>query len=119
MSTTEHNHRQGIVVKKTLGKYTVRSAEGSAADSRPIGCALAGNLSKQLMFSTADPTSMRKRVMEVKDLDTVDPVAVGDRVTYLLSGRRYGHDHRDSTAPKQTLAAGDRWQPAVQEKRAA
>jgi ribosome biogenesis GTPase len=85
MSTTEHNHRQGIVVKKTLGKYTVRSAEGSAADSRPIGCALAGNLSKQLMFSTANPTSMRKRVLEVKDLDTVDPVAVGDRVTYLLN----------------------------------
>jgi len=85
MSTTEHNHRQGIVVKKTLGKYTVRSAEGGAAGSRPIGCALAGNLSKQLMFSTANPTSMRKRVLEVKDLDTVDPVAVGDRVTYLLN----------------------------------
>jgi ribosome biogenesis GTPase len=80
MSTTENNHRQGIVVKKTLGKYTVRSAEGSS-----IGCALAGNLSKHLMFSTANPTSMRKRVLEVKDLDTVDPVAVGDRVTYLLS----------------------------------
>ena len=37
------------------------------------------------MFSTANPTSMRKRVLEVKDLDTVDPVAVGDRVTYLLN----------------------------------
>jgi ribosome biogenesis GTPase / thiamine phosphate phosphatase len=80
MSTTEHNLRQGIVVKKTLGKYTVRSAGGS-----PIGCALAGNLSKQLMFSTANPTSMRKRVLEVKDLDTVDPVAVGDHVTYQLN----------------------------------
>ncbi len=61
-------------MKKTLGKYTVRSAGGS-----PIECALAGNLSKQLMFSIADPISMRKRVLEVKDLDTVDPVAVGDR----------------------------------------
>ena len=67
-------------MKKTLGKYTVRSAEGSS-----IGCALAGNLSKQLLFSTANPTSMRKRVLEVKELDTVDPVAVGDHVTYLLS----------------------------------
>jgi ribosome biogenesis GTPase len=82
---TEHNHRQGIVVKKTMGRYTVRSAEDGAADSRPIGCTLAGNLGKQLMFSTANPTSMRKRVLEVKDLDTVDPVAVGDRVTYLLN----------------------------------
>jgi ribosome biogenesis GTPase / thiamine phosphate phosphatase len=80
MSTTEHNLRQGIVVKKTMGKYTVRSV-----DSGPIGCTLAGNLSKQLMFSTANPTSMRKRVLEVKDLDTVDPVAVGDHVTYLLN----------------------------------
>ena len=80
MSTTEYHQRQGIVVKKTLGHYTVRSAEGG-----PIGCALAGNLSKQLLFSTANPTSMRKRVLEVKDLDTVDPVAVGDRVTYLLA----------------------------------
>ena len=119
MSTTEHNHRQGIVVKKTLGKYTVRSAEGSAADSRPIGCALAGNLSKQLMFSTANPTSMRKRVLEVKDLDTVDPVAVGDRVTYQLNEDGTRHDHRDSAAPEQTLAAGHRWRAAVQEKRAA
>ena len=51
MTTDRDNDRQGIVVKKTLGKYTVRSAEGS-----PIGCALAGNLSKQLMFSIADPT---------------------------------------------------------------
>ena len=85
MSTTEHNHRQGIVVKKTMGKYTVRSAEGSAADSRPIVCTLAGNLTKRLMFSIADPSSMPKRVLDVKDLDTVDPVAVGDRVTYLLN----------------------------------
>jgi ribosome biogenesis GTPase / thiamine phosphate phosphatase len=83
--TTEETQRRGIVVKKMLGKYTVRSAGGSAADSRPIGCTLAGNLSKQLMFSTANPTSMRKRVLEVKDLDTVDPVAVGDRVTYQIN----------------------------------
>jgi ribosome biogenesis GTPase len=34
------------------------------------------------MFSIADPSSMPKRVLEVKDLDTVDPVAVGDEVSY-------------------------------------
>jgi len=80
MSTMEINQRQGIVVKKTLGKYTIRSAEGG-----PISCTLAGNLSKQLMFSTANPTSMRKRVLEVKEIESVDPVAVGDLVTYLLN----------------------------------
>jgi ribosome biogenesis GTPase len=80
MTLTDNHNRQGIVVKKNLGKYTVRSAEGGS-----IGCALAGNLSKRLMFSIADPSSMPKRVLEVKDLDTVDPVAVGDRVTYQLN----------------------------------
>ncbi len=78
--TTEETIQQGIVVKKTLGKYTVRSADG-----RSIECALIGNLRKQLMFSIADPSSMPKRVLEVKDLATVDPVAVGDRVSFDLA----------------------------------
>ena len=78
--TTEDHVRQGIVVKKMLGHYTVRSAGGS-----PIDCTLAGNLTKQLMYSTADPTSMRKRVLAVKDLDAVDPVAVGDEVSFDLA----------------------------------
>jgi ribosome biogenesis GTPase len=75
---TDETTRQGIVVKKMLGKYTVRSAGGD-----PVECVLIGNLSKRLMFSIADPSSMPRRVLEVKELDTVDPVAVGDRVTYL------------------------------------
>jgi ribosome biogenesis GTPase len=37
------------------------------------------------MFSIADPSSMPKRVLEVKDLDTVDPVAVGDEVSFDLA----------------------------------
>jgi ribosome biogenesis GTPase / thiamine phosphate phosphatase len=78
--TTAATIRRGIVVKKTLGKYIVRSAGGN-----PIGCTLAGNLSKQLMYSTANPTSMRKRVLDVKDVDTVDPVAIGDEVSYGLA----------------------------------
>ena len=78
--TTEETIQQGIVVKKTLRKYTVRSAGGSL-----IECALTGNLRKQLMFSIADPSSLPKRVQEVKDLDTVDPVAVGDKVSFALA----------------------------------
>jgi ribosome biogenesis GTPase len=34
------------------------------------------------MYSIADPSSMPKHVLEVKDLDTVDPVAVGDEVSF-------------------------------------
>jgi ribosome biogenesis GTPase / thiamine phosphate phosphatase len=78
--TTEDAQRRGIVVKKMLGKYTVRSVGG-----RPIECALTGNLSKRLMYSTANPTSMRKRVLEVKEIETVDPVAVGDQVAFDLA----------------------------------
>ena len=78
--TTEEMMRRGIVVKKMLGKYTVRST-----GDNPIECTLAGNLRKQLMFSIADPSSMPKRVLEVKDLDTVDPVAVGDEVSFDLA----------------------------------
>ncbi len=74
---SEETIQEGIVVKKTLGRYTVRSAGG-----RLIGCTLAGNLSKRLMYSTADPSSMSKRVLDVKELDTVDPVAVGDEVSF-------------------------------------
>ncbi len=75
----------GIVVKKALGRYTVRSDGGRSTANGAIECTLAGNLSKQLIFSIADPSSMPKRVLDVKRLDTVDPVAVGDRVTVLLT----------------------------------
>src|SRR5512143_1825453 len=82
--TTEETIQHGIVVKKMLGKYTVRSAGGSPAGSRSIVCTLIGNLSKRLMFSIADPSSMPKRVLDVKEIDTVDPVAVGDVVSFEL-----------------------------------
>ena len=78
--TTEETNRQGIVVKKMLGKYTVRSAGGS-----PIVCTLTGNLTKRLMYSIADPSSMPKRVLDVKEIESVDPVAVGDKVSYDLA----------------------------------
>jgi len=78
--TTEEQNRQGIVVKKMLGKYTVRSA-----NRRPIDCTLAGNLTKQLMYSIADPSSMPKRVLKVKEIESVDPVAVGDEVIFDLA----------------------------------
>ncbi len=80
MTTTENSLRQGTVVKKMLGKYTVRSAD------QAITCSLAGPLKKQLIFPIADPSSLRRHVLEVKDLDTVDPVAVGDEVTFVEAG---------------------------------
>jgi ribosome biogenesis GTPase / thiamine phosphate phosphatase len=72
--------RQGIVFKKTLGHYSIRTEAGV------IDGSLSSKLRKQLIYPIADPNSIRRRVMEVKDLDTVDPVAVGDVVHVIDAG---------------------------------
>lgn len=72
--------QQGIVYKKTLGKYYVR------ANGRILISSISNKLRKQLVYPIADPSSLRRRVMEVKDIDEVDPVAVGDVVTFVDAG---------------------------------
>ena len=67
----------GVVFRKSLGHYTVHT------QGREIDCVLSSLLHKQLIYSTADPTSMRKRVQEVREIDHVDPIAIGDRVRYV------------------------------------
>ena len=70
----------GVVFRKTLGHYTVHS------DGREIDCTLSSLLHKQLIFPTADPTSLRHAVQEVCEVDHVDPVAIGDHVRYVDAG---------------------------------
>ena len=70
----------GVVFRKTLGHYTVHS------DGREIDCALSSLIRKQLIFPTADPTSLRHAVQEVREIEHVDPVAIGDRVRYVDAG---------------------------------
>jgi ribosome biogenesis GTPase len=72
----------GVVFRKTLGHYTVRNLSGG----REIDCALSSLNHKQLIYPTADPTSLRHRVQEVREMDHVDPVAIGDRVRYVDAG---------------------------------
>ncbi len=79
-TTAVERIRQGIVYKKTFGKYYVRSGD------RVIVSSVSSKLRKQLIFPIADPSSLRRRVMDVKDIDTVDPVAVGDNVTLIDAG---------------------------------
>ena len=67
----------GVVFRKTLGHYTVHS------DGREIDCTLSSLLHKQLIFPTADPTSLRHTVQRVREIEHVDPVAIGDRVRYV------------------------------------
>jgi ribosome biogenesis GTPase len=67
----------GVVFRKTLGRYTVR------ADGRDIDCVLSSLLHKQLIYPTADPTSLRRKVQEVREIEHVDPIAIGDRVRFI------------------------------------
>lgn len=74
----------GVVFRKTLGHYTVQ------ANGREIDCSLSSLIHKQLIFSTADPTSLRRTVQQVREIDHVDPVAIGDRVRYVDAGEGRG-----------------------------
>ena len=74
----------GVVFRKALGHYTVHT------QGREIDCSLSSLIHKQLIFPTAHPTSLRHRVQEVREIDHVDPVAIGDRVRYVEAGERRG-----------------------------
>src|ERR1043165_355201 len=74
----------GIVFRKSLGHYTVHS------NGRDIDCTLSSLLHKQLIYSTADPTSIRPMLQEVRTLDHVDPIAIGDRVHFTDAGQARG-----------------------------
>jgi ribosome biogenesis GTPase / thiamine phosphate phosphatase len=76
----DSNDDTGVVFRKTLGHYTVRN------NGRELDCTLSSLIHKNLIYSTADPTSMRKRVQDVREVEHADPVAVGDRVRYVEAG---------------------------------
>ena len=79
MNTNEEND-VGVVFRKTLGHYTVHT------QGRELDCSLSSLIHKQLIFPTADPTSLRHIVQDVREIDHVDPVAIGDRVRYVEAG---------------------------------
>jgi ribosome biogenesis GTPase len=70
----------GVVYRKALGHYTVHT------NGREIDCVLSSLIHKQLIFPTADPASLRHAVQEVREINHVDPVAIGDRVRYVDAG---------------------------------
>lgn len=71
---------QGVVYKKTIGHYFVHT------DGKIIPCALSNRLRKQLIYPTADPNSLRPVVQKVREIEHVDPVAIGDLVRYIDAG---------------------------------
>jgi ribosome biogenesis GTPase len=74
----------GVVFRKSLGHYTVH------ADGREIDCVLSSLIHKQLIYPTADPTSLRPVVQAVHEIEHVDPVAIGDRVRFVGAGQSRG-----------------------------
>jgi len=74
---TNNEDDTGVVFRKTTGHYTVH------ANGRDIDCVLSSLIHKQLIYPTADPTSLRRRVQEVREIEHVDPIAIGDRVRFI------------------------------------
>ena len=75
--SNSYSHDQGVVVKKNIGIYQVRTKTGI------LSCAISPRLRKQLIYPNADPNSLSHIVRDVKILDKVDPLAVGDLVRFV------------------------------------
>jgi ribosome biogenesis GTPase len=73
---------QGVVYKKAIGSYFVQP-EGSRNGDPLVVCAISTRLRRQLLYPIADPNSIRPHVVGVKDIDVIDPVAVGDQVSFI------------------------------------
>ena len=70
----------GIVFRRSPGLYTVK------ADSGAVICSISNRLRKILVYPYADPSSRRRRVDKVEDIKSTDPVAIGDRVNFVITG---------------------------------
>ncbi len=82
--TTDHEYDQGVVFRKSLGHYTVHFG------GREFVCVLSSRLRKKLIYPIADPTSLAHIVREVRPIEGVDPVAIGDKVTFFETEKGAG-----------------------------
>lgn len=82
-----HNHLNGderldtgVVFRKARGLYDVRTEDGQ------VQCSISNKLRKHLLYPSSDPGSKTSRgVQRVEDIHLVDPVAIGDEVTFVLA----------------------------------
>jgi ribosome biogenesis GTPase len=73
---------QGIVYRKSTGIYHVHTSQG-----RVVPCAISSRLRKRLVYPTRDRSSLPHfRVVDVEDITTIDPVAIGDQVIFTDAG---------------------------------
>lgn len=78
---------EGVVYKKSTSIYFVRPLR---SPDRVIPCSISSHLRKELVYPTAAPSSVRRRVRQVKELDHGNPLAVGDGVRFVETGRGSG-----------------------------
>lgn len=75
-----NNHVEGVVYKKQVGTYFVRTADGD------IICSMSSRLRKELIYPIADRSSIgHHRVQRVDDIRMIDPVAIGDCVKFIVA----------------------------------
>ncbi|MDQ3004525.1 MAG: ribosome small subunit-dependent GTPase A [Chloroflexota bacterium] len=74
----------GVVFRKTRGHYTVHT------NGRELDCELSSLIHKQLIYPTADPTSLPHKVQAVHEIEHVDPIAIGEHVRFLDVGQSRG-----------------------------
>jgi ribosome biogenesis GTPase len=73
---TPAGQKTGKVFKRAKGRYWVKSGDNT------VTCAVSSRLRKVLIYPEADASSRRPTVDRVVDVQTVDPVAIGDEVAY-------------------------------------
>jgi ribosome biogenesis GTPase / thiamine phosphate phosphatase len=72
---------QGLVVRKDRGRYMVQVGDAT------VPCSISTLLRKRLLYPLRNPASLEHYgVQRVADIETVDPIAVGDRVTFVDAG---------------------------------
>ena len=76
-SLVSHRKNQCVVFKKTIAHYFVH------VNGEVIICGASPRLRKELIYPTADPHSLPHIVMGERKIDIVDPVAVGDEVSFV------------------------------------
>ncbi len=81
---TQSNTVHGIVFKKSQGAYFLHTGAGD------VTCAISNQLRKELVYPIAAPTSIRAHVVAVREIQEVDPVAIGDEVEYVPDGHAAG-----------------------------
>lgn len=80
------NDNTGIVFRKLLGTYMVMTESGAV-----ITCSISSRLRKHLIYPTRDRSSLGfLKVVDVEDIQLVDPVAIGDQVVFVDAGHDSG-----------------------------